>query len=139
MNILAFLSVVIGFQSIALAGDAGEAILTKYRSAGARAPQYRDSKTVEVFPMGGVRVIEEKGLKETIKLKGPLPAEVMKKVLACSKVVKKFKAVKYPNCAGSSRTSYFVGEKMVSIRTCGEIQNSEAACVPAMIKILDQF
>lgn len=138
MKLLAILAVFVGFQS-AFAGGAGEPILTKMTSAGARPPKYRNSRTVEVMPMGDVRITTEKGLKETVTNKGPLSPEKMRAITACIANLKSVKAVKYPNCAGSGLTSYYVGNKMVSIRSCGEVSTSEGACVSSMIKILDQL
>lgn len=137
MKFLLLLSVLFGAQSFA--GGTGEPILFKMTSAGARPPKYRNSRTVEVFPMGDVRITNVKGLSEKVTTKDSLSGEVMKKIHACAKKVSNDKDVKRPNCAGSGLTSYYVGDTMVSIRMCGEVQTSSEACVDSMIKLLDRL
>ena len=138
MKILALLSVFIGFQS-AFAGGAGEPVLTKMTSAGARPPKFRNSRTVEVFAMGDVRITTEKGLSEKITNKPALSGEVMKKISKCIADVKKGRAVSRPNCAGSGLTTYYVGDKMVSIHMCGEVNTTQVSCVDSMISLLDRL
>ena len=138
MKLIALLSVL--FTSpIAFASGTGEPILTKYQSNGPMAPKYRESKTVEVYPMGDVLVsVNHKGKMKESK-KGPLSPELMIKIKNCKTQIAKHKSAKRPNCAGGSSTSYYMGEKLIYIRTCGEESKNEASCVTAMMDLLDRF
>lgn len=138
MKMLAILSVIFGVQS-AFAGGPGEPLMSKRTSRGPVAPQYRESRTVEVFPMGGVQVTKIKGTKTTTALVGNLAPETMKAISACYKLVSKKAEVKFPNCAGGGSTVYRVAGKMVSIQACGEVTTMRVACVKSMMEILDSL
>jgi hypothetical protein len=138
MKILALLSLFLGVQST-FAADSGDSILTKMASAGARPPKYRESRLVEVMPTGEVEITNNKGFKSKTVAKGSLSAEVMKSIVDCKKQVSKMKEPKAPNCAGGPATSYYVGEKLISIKMCGEVKTMDLSCVDSMIKLLDRL
>lgn len=138
MKLAALLSLIFSVQS-AFAGGAGEPVMSKYYTKGAMAPQYRESKSVDVMPMGDVTVTHSKAGKGKSTIKGPLSAEIMKMIQACKKQISNKRDVPRPNCAGGASTSYYIGEKRVSIRTCGEINTMGVSCVKKLMEVLDQF
>jgi hypothetical protein len=138
MKFFAIFTLIFSTQSV-FAGGPGEPILSKRTSRGAVAPQHRESRMVEVFPMGGVQVTKIKGMKSSTSLVTTLEPETMKAIKACYKIVSKKAEVKYPNCAGGGSTVYRVAGKMVSIRTCGEVNTMRVACVKTMMNILDNL
>ncbi len=140
MNFLILLSIAFSVQS-AFATGFDSPILTKVISAGVSTVQNRDSKTVEVFGTGNVRTTVVKGVKSISTFKIPLSREIMKAVHACHVIVTKktVKDIKRPNCASGSTVDYYVGNKVVSVRSCGEVHTTNVSCVDSMIKLMDRF
>lgn len=137
MKVFTVLSLIFAAQA-ALAAD-GEAVLTMYSSSGAMAPQYRSSEMVEVFGSGMVKTTKSKAGKSKTVVKGPLSSATMQSIAACKIKVAKAKKPQRPNCAGGSSTTAYIGDKLVYIRTCGEINKVNISCVDSMINILDRL
>lgn len=139
MKILILITTLLTAPMSSLASDSAEPILTKYSTAGARPPKYRNNRKVEVFADGKVHVSSTQGLKSSEYDKTPLSDEVMAKIKECKTKVKKEKGVEFPNCAGSSSTAYYIGSKRISVRSCGELATIDLVCVRSMIKLLDNL